>query len=104
MDARTRNEMRRLLSNGRFTLWSSTGRKRGETTVTSLSYASATPLLVMAALDPHSRLFGCLAESRVAHINVNRSNRVLHCLVREIVRLSARAIVILEVVKAGRAA
>jgi flavin reductase (DIM6/NTAB) family NADH-FMN oxidoreductase RutF len=104
MDARTRSEMRRLLSNGRYTLWSSTGRRRGEATVTSLSYASATPLLVMAAVDPRSRLFDCLAESRIAHISISRSTRVLHCLVRHIVRLSARAIVILEVVTAECAA
>jgi flavin reductase (DIM6/NTAB) family NADH-FMN oxidoreductase RutF len=104
MDARTRNETLRLLTNGRYTVSSSNGRRRGEATVASISYVSTTPLLVMAALDPRSRLFDCLAESRVADVNIVASSRVLHCLVRYIVQVSARAIVILEVVEAERAA
>lgn len=104
MDLRTRNETERLLSTGLFTVSSSHGRKRGTATVGSVSYVSASPLLVMAALDPRSPLFGCLAESRLAEVHVVKSSRVLHCLVRHIVRVSAQAIVILEVVKAGRAA
>jgi flavin reductase (DIM6/NTAB) family NADH-FMN oxidoreductase RutF len=104
MNVRTRNETRRLFSNGRYTLSASDGRRRGEATVTSISYVSATPLLVMAALEPHGRLFGCLTESRVADVNIVESGRVLHCLVRHIVRVSARAIVILEVMKSEPAA
>jgi flavin reductase (DIM6/NTAB) family NADH-FMN oxidoreductase RutF len=104
MDARTRNETVRLLSNGRYTVSSSYGRRRGAATIASVSYVSATPLLVTAVLDPQSRLFDCLADSRVADVNIVASSRVLHCLVRHIVRLSAKAIVILEVVEAGRAA
>jgi len=103
MDARTRNETRRLLSHGRCTVSSSYGRRRAAATVGSLSYVSATPLLVMAALDPHSRLFDCLAESLVADVNLAGPSRVLHCLVRHIARVSAKAIVILEVVAAGKA-
>jgi flavin reductase (DIM6/NTAB) family NADH-FMN oxidoreductase RutF len=104
MDTRTRHETLRLLSNGLYTVSSSNGRRRGAATVASVSLVSATPLLVMAALDPHSRLFDCLSESRVADVNIVESSRVLHCLVRQIVRVSAQAIVILEVVEAERAA
>jgi flavin reductase (DIM6/NTAB) family NADH-FMN oxidoreductase RutF len=104
MDVRTRNETLRLLSNRLYTVSSSDGRRRGAATVASVSYVSATPLLVMAALDPQSRLFHCLAESRVADIHAVHSSHVLHCLVRHIIRLSAQAIVILEVVEAGGAA
>jgi hypothetical protein len=60
--------------------------------------------MAMVALDPHSRLFDCLSESRVADVNVVESSRVLHCLVRHIVRVNAQAIVILEVVEVERAA
>src|ERR1700730_2764916 len=104
MNARTRNDTLRLLSTGLYTVSSSNGRRHGEATVASISYVSATPLLVMAALDPQSRLFGCLAESPVADARILESSRVLHCLVRHIVRVNARAIVILEVVEAERAA
>jgi flavin reductase (DIM6/NTAB) family NADH-FMN oxidoreductase RutF len=104
MDTRTRNETLRLLSSGRYTVSSANGRKRGAVTVGSVSCVSAEPLLVMAALDPQSLLFDCLAESRIADVNIVASSRVLRCLVRHIVRVSSRAIVILEVVKAERAA
>jgi flavin reductase (DIM6/NTAB) family NADH-FMN oxidoreductase RutF len=104
MNARLRNETVRLLTNGRYTVSSAYGHRRGAATVASVTYVSATPLLVMAALDPHSRLFDCLADSRVADVNIVASGRVLHCLVRHIVRVGAKAIVILEVVDSGRAA
>jgi flavin reductase (DIM6/NTAB) family NADH-FMN oxidoreductase RutF len=104
MDARTRNETLRLLSNRLYTVSSSNGRRHGAATVASVSLVSATPLLAMAALDPHSPLFDCLSESRTADVNIVESSRVLHCLVRHIVRVGPQAIVILEVVEARRAA
>jgi flavin reductase (DIM6/NTAB) family NADH-FMN oxidoreductase RutF len=104
MDARTRNETLRLLSTGTYTVSSSNGRRRGAVTVGSVSLVSATPLLAMAALDPHGPLFDCLSESRMADVNIVESSRVLHCLVRHIVRVGTQAIVILEVVEARRAA
>jgi flavin reductase (DIM6/NTAB) family NADH-FMN oxidoreductase RutF len=104
MNVRTRHETLGLLANRLYTVSSSNGRQRGAATVRSVSYVSATPLLVMASLDPRSRLFDCLAESRRADVRIVESSRVLHCLVRHIVRVSAQAIVILEVVDTGRAA
>lgn len=104
MDARTRVETLRLLSKGLFTVSSSNGLTRGAAIVESMSSVSATPLLVMAVLDPRSRLVDSLAESQTADVNIVESSRVLHCLVRRIVRVSAQAIVMLEVVEAERAA
>jgi flavin reductase (DIM6/NTAB) family NADH-FMN oxidoreductase RutF len=104
MDARTRVETLRLLSKGLFTVSSSNGLTRGAAIVESMSSVSATPLLVMAVLDSRSRLVDSLAESQTADVNIVESSRVLHCLVRRIVRVSAQAIVMLEVVEAERAA
>jgi flavin reductase (DIM6/NTAB) family NADH-FMN oxidoreductase RutF len=104
MDRMMLRETVRNLATGQFTVSASNGGRRATTVVKSVSQVSATPLLVMAAMDPRKPVFGCLAESRAADVTITASRRVLHCVVRHIVRVDSRAIVILEVIQGGLAA
>jgi flavin reductase (DIM6/NTAB) family NADH-FMN oxidoreductase RutF len=104
MDTMTLKETVRNLANGLYTVSASNGARRATTVVTSVSQVSATPLLVMAAMDPKKPVFGCLAESRAADVTIAASRRVLHCVVRHIVRVDSRAIVIMEVLQGDLAA
>ena len=104
MDTMTRRDTVRALSTGQYTVSSSNGRRRATAVVTSVSHVSSSPLLVMAAMDPRQPVFGCLAESRAAEVTIGASRRLLHCVVRHIVRVDSRAIVIMEVIEAELAA
>jgi flavin reductase (DIM6/NTAB) family NADH-FMN oxidoreductase RutF len=104
MDTMTLKQTVRGLATGQYTVSASDGKRRATTVVTSVSQVSATPLLVMAAMDPRKPVFGCLAESRAADVTIAASRHVLHCVVRHIVRVDSRAIVIMEVIEADFAA
>jgi flavin reductase (DIM6/NTAB) family NADH-FMN oxidoreductase RutF len=70
MDARTRKQALRMLSNGVYVLTSRSGNRYGAATVTWVSQASFKPPLIMAAVRTDSNVFQCLAESRSAVLHI----------------------------------
>ena len=80
MDARTRKNTLRMLSNGVYVLTSRNGDCYGAATVSWVSQVSFKPPLVMAAVKRNSNVFTCLAESRTAvlHIVGDRQQEIAH--------------------------
>jgi len=80
MDARTRKNTLRMLSNGVYVLTSRNGDCYGAATVSWVSQVSFRPPLVMAAVKRDSNVFKCLAESRTAvlHIVGERQQDIAH--------------------------
>jgi flavin reductase (DIM6/NTAB) family NADH-FMN oxidoreductase RutF len=70
MDAATRKQTLRLLSNGLYVVTSSSDGRYGAATVTWLSQASFKPPLLMAAIRPDSNVFKCLATSGGAAVHI----------------------------------
>jgi flavin reductase (DIM6/NTAB) family NADH-FMN oxidoreductase RutF len=70
MDARTRRNTLRMLSNGVYVLTSRSGDRYGAATVTWVSQVSFRPPLVMAAVKRNSNVFKCLEESRTAVLHI----------------------------------
>lgn len=70
MDARTRRNTLRMLSNGVYVLTSRSGDRYGAATVTWVSQVSFRPPLVMAAVKRNSNVFKCLEESRAAVLHI----------------------------------
>ena len=70
MNARTRRNTLRLLSNGVYVLTSRSGDRYGAATVTWVSQASFRPPLVMAAVKRESNVFKCLEESGAAVLHI----------------------------------
>jgi len=93
-----RRETLRALTSGAYTLSAQSGRRRARTVLRSISHVRSTPLVLMAAIDPRRPVFDYLAESRAVDVTIGDTRRVLHCLVRHIVRVDDRAIVMMEVV------
>ena len=80
MDARTRRNTLRMLSNGVYVLTSRSGDRYGAATVTWVSQVSFRPPLVMAAVKRNSNVFKCLEESLTAvlHIVGDRQQDIAH--------------------------
>ena len=80
MDARTRKNTLRMLSNGVYVLTSRNGDCYGAATVSWVSQVSFKPPLVMAAVKRNSNVFMCLEESRTAvlHIVGDRQQEIAH--------------------------
>jgi flavin reductase (DIM6/NTAB) family NADH-FMN oxidoreductase RutF len=70
MDARTKRQTLRMLSNGVYVLTSRNEDRYGAATVTWVSQASFKPPLIMAAVRRDSNVFECLAESRSAVLHI----------------------------------
>jgi len=80
MDARTRRNTLRMLSNGVYVLTSRSEDRYGAATVTWVSQASFKPPLLMAAIQRDSNVFRCLEESLTAvlHIVGDRQQEIAH--------------------------
>ena len=80
MDARTRRNTLRMLSNGVYVLTSRSEDRYGAATVSWVSQVSFKPPLIMAAVQPDSNVFKCLEESRTAvlHIVGDRQQEIAH--------------------------
>jgi len=80
MDARTRRNTHRMLSNGVYVLTSRSEDRYGAATVTWVSQASFKPPLLMAAIQRDSNVFRCLEESLTAvlHIVGDRQQEIAH--------------------------
>ena len=80
MDARTRRNTLRMLSNGVYVLTSRSEDRYGAATVTWVSQASFKPPLLMAAIQRDSNVFRCLEESLTAvlHIVGDRQQDIAH--------------------------
>jgi flavin reductase (DIM6/NTAB) family NADH-FMN oxidoreductase RutF len=70
MDAKTKKDALRLLTNGIYVLTSRDGDDYGAATVTWVSQVSFQPPLVMAALRKDGNVFRCLGASGVAVLHV----------------------------------
>ena len=80
MDARTRKNTLRMLSNGVYVLTSRNGDRYGAATVSWVSQVSFKPPLVMAAVQRDSNVFKCLEGSQTAvlHIVGDRQQDIAH--------------------------
>ena len=70
MDAKTKQRVLRLLTNGMYVITSRSGERYGAATITWVSQASFKPPLLMVALRKDGSVYQCLAESRVAVVHV----------------------------------
>ena len=70
MDAKTRRQALRSLTNGMYVMTARDGDHYGAATVTWLSQASFKPPLLMAAVRPESNVFQCLRRSGTVVVHV----------------------------------
>ncbi|HEX7952952.1 MAG TPA: flavin reductase family protein [Burkholderiales bacterium] len=70
MDAKLRQKILRMLSNGVYVLTSRSEDRYGAATVTWVSQVSFKPPLLMAAVRQKSKVFQCLAQSRLAALHI----------------------------------
>ena len=70
MDAKIKQKVLRLLTNGMYVLTSRSAKRFGAATVTWVSQASFKPPLLMVALRKDGSAFQCVVESRAAVLHV----------------------------------
>lgn len=70
MDAKTKQKVLRLLTNGMYVITSRSGDRYGAATIAWVSQASFKPPLLMVALRKDGSVYQCLVESRVAVLHV----------------------------------